>query len=64
MFHMQERQLSLSWLFKKLVHNAVRHFSCFRSNDIFLISCIMGTPPVIWSCDWPFLYLRSFNSIQ
>ena len=26
MFHMQERQLSS--LFKKPVHNAVRHFSC------------------------------------
>ena len=29
MFHMQERQLSLSLLFKEPVHNAFRHFSCF-----------------------------------
>ena len=29
MFHMQERQLLLSSLFKKPVHNAVRRFSCF-----------------------------------
>ena len=30
MFHMPERQLSLSSLFKKkTVHNAIRHFSCF-----------------------------------
>ena len=29
MFHIQERQLLLSLLFKKPVHNAVRHFSCF-----------------------------------
>ena len=30
MFHVQERQLSLSSLFKKkLVHNAVRRFSCY-----------------------------------
>ena len=29
MFHMQERQLLLSPLFKKSVHNAIRHFSCF-----------------------------------
>ena len=30
MFHMQERQFSLSLLFKKPVQNAVRPFSCFR----------------------------------
>ena len=29
MFHMQERQLLLSLIFKKPVHNAVRCFSCF-----------------------------------
>ena len=28
MFHMQEGQLLLSLLFKKPVHNAIRHFSC------------------------------------
>ena len=31
MFHMQERQLLLSSLFKKPVHNAVRRFSCYTS---------------------------------
>ena len=30
MFPMQERQLSLSSLFKKNVHNAIRHFSYFK----------------------------------
>ena len=30
MFPMHERQLSLSSLFKKPVHNAVRHFSCLN----------------------------------
>ena len=30
MYPMQERQLSLSSLFKKLVHNAIRCFSCFN----------------------------------
>ena len=29
MFPMQKRQLSLSTLFKKPVHNDVRHFSCY-----------------------------------
>ena len=29
MFHVQERQLSLSSLFGKHIHNAVRHYSCF-----------------------------------
>ena len=30
MFHMQERQLLLSYLFnKKSIHNAVRRFSCY-----------------------------------
>ena len=32
MFHMQERQLLLSSLFKKPVHNAIRHFSCLHRN--------------------------------
>ena len=35
MFHMQERQLSLSSLFKKPVHNAVRHFSCCLEATLF-----------------------------
>ena len=35
MFHMQERQLLLSSLFKKPVHNAVRRFSCFFLNFDF-----------------------------
>ena len=30
MFHMQERQLLLSLLFKKPVHNAIRRFSCLK----------------------------------
>ena len=29
MYPMQERQLSLPSLFKKPIHNAVRHFSCY-----------------------------------
>ena len=29
MYPIQERQLSLSSLFKKPIHNAVRRFSCF-----------------------------------
>ena len=33
MFHMQERQLLLSSLFKKPVHNAVRRFSCFLEKN-------------------------------
>ena len=30
MFHVQERQLSLSSLFKEPIHNTVRHFSCLE----------------------------------
>ena len=35
MFHMQEKQLSLSLLFKKSVHNAIRHFSCSFINKCY-----------------------------
>ena len=28
MFHVQKKQLALSSLFKKPVHNALKHFSC------------------------------------
>ena len=35
MFHMQERQLLLSPLFKKPVHNAIRRFSCYQFFRLF-----------------------------
>ena len=47
MFHMQKRQLLLSSLFKKPVHNAIRHFSCsyFFSRKqalIFYANCLFN----------------------
>ena len=50
MFHMQERQLLLSSLFKKPVHNAVRHFSCcnFSLKIGFDTSCKLSPKETIW----------------
>ena len=36
-FHMQERQLSLSSLSKKPIHNAVRHFSSYLFLKIYAV---------------------------
>ena len=43
MFHMQERQLLLSSLFKKSIHNAISRFPCLT------VSLVSATPLAAFS---------------
>ena len=54
MFHMQERQLLLSSLFEKPIHNAVRRVSCFLMQTVqTLIRC-----RILWHLIWVYTVLK------
>ena len=44
MFHKQDRQFSLSLLFKNSVHNAIRHFSCSVYSIYFCLDTTLLGP--------------------